>query len=58
LFASRNDCLKTDFHIACPSIEVEMQIFDLAIISELFGNIFLCSLLVDIGNEDDPSFDR
>ena len=51
-------CLKTHFHVACPPIEIEMQILNLSIIGELFGNILLCCLLVDIGYENDPSFYR
>lgn len=49
---------RTHFHIARPPIEIEVQVFDLAIVSELFRHVFLRRLFVNIGNQNDPPFDR
>ena len=43
--------------IARPAIEVKVQVFDLSVVGELVHDIFLCRLLVDVGDDDDPSFD-
>lgn len=49
---------RTHFHIARPPIEIEVKVFDFAILSELFRYVLLRRLLMDIGNQNDPSFDR
>lgn len=41
---------RTHFHIARPPVEIEVKIFDLAILSELFCYVLLRRLLVDIRN--------
>ncbi len=49
---------RTHFHITRPPIEIEVKVFDLAILGELFRHVLLRRLLVDIGNQNDPSFNR
>lgn len=43
--------------IACSSVEVQVQIFYFTIIGETVVHIFFGCLFVDVGHEDDPSFD-
>ena len=35
-----------------------MDVFDLAVIAELVDDVFLRRLLVDVGDKEDPAFDR
>ena len=42
--------------IACPAVKVEVQIFDLTKFRKFVLNVLLGSLLVDVGDKDNPSF--
>ena len=35
-----------------------MDVLDLAVIAELVDHVFFRRLLVDVGDEEDPAFDR
>jgi hypothetical protein len=50
--------IRTHFHVARPPVEIEVKIFDLAILSELFCHVLLRRLFMDISNQNDPPFDR
>lgn len=43
--------------VSCSPIEVEMQVFDLAIICKFILEFFLSRFFVDVCDEHDPAFD-
>ena len=44
--------------VPCPPIQVHMQILDLAVFAKELLQILLAGLFMDIGDENDPAFDR
>jgi len=44
-------------HVTRPAVEVEVKVFDLAIIRKLVCNILLGGFFMNIGNKNNPSFD-
>ena len=47
----------THLHVACPSIEIEMEIFDFEILRKRVHGVLLCRFFMDIRNQDYPSLD-
>lgn len=47
----------THLDVTCPPVEVEMKILDGSEVCELLLDVLLGRLLVDVGNQDDPSLD-
>lgn len=52
------DAAVTHLYVSRSSIEVEMQVLDLAIVCKFILELFLGRFLVDVCDEHDPPFDR
>lgn len=55
--AQRSELGNTDLDETSLAVEVQVQVFDLAVIGEAVHHVVLVRLLVHIGDDDDPALD-
>lgn len=57
-FNETSSCVLTYLHVTRPPVKIQVKVLDLAEICKFIGDIFFSCLLMNIGNENYPSFDR
>lgn len=55
--ASSSSSSRTDLDVACPPVEVEVEVLDLPEVGKLVLDVLFGRLLVDVGDEHDPALD-
>lgn len=48
---------KSDLDITCPSVKIQVEVFNLSILCEFVRDILFCGFLVDVCDHYDPPFD-
>lgn len=43
--------------IACAAVQVHVEVLNLAVLGELFGQVLLCCLFVNAGHKHNPALD-